>query len=78
MAVGKSPVSSALWTLSSRRLSLVVIVVMSASMVAAVSVVPSIVIEPVTSGVRPTAVVEPMPDSSSSMRKPTNVPVESS
>jgi hypothetical protein len=35
-------------------------------------------IVPLTVGVRPTAVVEPIPDSSSSTRKPTNVPVESS
>ena len=70
--------SRALCTLSSRRLSLVVIEVMSASIVAAVTVVPSMVIVPVTSGVRPTAVVEPSPVSSSSTRKPTNVPVESS
>ena len=51
---------------------------MSASIVAAVTVVPSMVTVPLTSGVRPTAVVEPSPLSSSSTRKPTNVPVESS
>ena len=47
-------------------------------MVVAVSVVPSMVIVPLTAGVRPTAVVEPIPLSSSLTRKPTNVPVESS
>src|SRR3954454_20974580 len=51
---------------------------MSATMEAAVSVVPSMVIVPVTAGVRPTAVVDPRPVSSSATRKPTNVPVESS
>src|SRR6478735_2600649 len=49
---------------------------MSASMSAAVTAVPAIAIVPVTAGVRPTAVVEPMPLSSSFTRKPTNVPVE--
>ena len=71
-------VSSALWTLSSRRLSLVVIADMSASIVTSVTVVPSMTNVPLTSGVRPTAVVDPMPVSSSSTRNPTKVPVESS
>ena len=51
---------------------------MFASTETAVTVVPSIVIVPDTSGVRPTAVVEPIPLNSSWTRKPTNVPVESS
>ena len=51
---------------------------MFASTETAVTVVPSIVIVPDTSGVRPTAVVEPIPDNSSWTRNPTNVPVESS
>ena len=42
------------------------------------TVVPSIVIAPDTCGVRPTAVVEPIPLNSSCTRNPTNVPVESS
>jgi hypothetical protein len=49
---------------------------MSASIVAAVSVVPSEVIPPVTSGVRPTPVVDPIPVNSSPTRNPTNVPFE--
>jgi hypothetical protein len=50
-------------------------VVRSTSKLAAVSVVPSMVIDPVTSPVRPTAVVEPIAASSSWMRNPANVPV---
>ena len=65
VAIGNSPVSRADCTRLSRRDSLVVMAVMSASKVAAVRVVPSIVISPVTSGVRPTAVVEPIVVSSS-------------
>ena len=65
VAVGNCDVSRASCTRSSRRLSLVVIDVMSASMLAAVTVVPSTVTVPETAGVRPTAVVEPMPVSSS-------------
>ena len=75
VAVGNWLVSSACWTLSSRRFSLVVMVVRSISKLAVVTVVPSISIEPVTSPVRPTAVVEPMSASSSWIRKPANVPV---
>ena len=78
VASGNSSVSSAPRALSSRRLSLVVIASMFASIETAVTVVPSIVIVPATSGVRPTAVVEPIPLNSSSTRNPTNVPVESS
>ena len=62
----------------SRRELFVVSCVMSASIVVAVSVVPSIVMAPVTAGVRPTAVVDPMPASSSATRNPTKLPVESS
>ena len=57
---------------------LVVIAVMSASIVTAVTVVPSTTSVPVISGVRPTAVVDPIADNSSSTLNPTNVPVESS
>lgn len=78
VAVGNRSVSSASCTLSSRRRSLVVIVLRSISNEAAVTVVPSIVIEPVTSPVRPTAVAAPIRDSSSSTRKPAKVPVADS
>ena len=50
-------------------------VLRSISKLASVTVVPSMTIEPVTSPVRPTAVVDPMEASSSSMRKPAKVPV---
>ena len=74
VAVGNWPVSRARCTLSSRRDSLVVMVLTSISKLASVTVVPSMTIEPVTSPVRPTAVVDPIDASSSSMRKPAKVP----
>ena len=49
---------------------------MSAVTSAAVNFVPSMVIVPLTAGVRPTAVVDPIPLSCSWTRNPTNVPVE--
>ncbi len=78
VAWGNWSVSSASRARPSRRLSLVVRADMSAVMVAACTVVPSISSVPVTSGVRPTAVVDPTPLSSSATRKPAKVPVESS
>ena len=78
MAAGNWSVSRACCTRRSRRESFVVIVLRSASIAAAVRVVPSIVMVPVTSPVRPTAVVDPMLASSSSTRNPTNDPVADS
>src|SRR4029079_5063862 len=78
VAVGNCLVPSAPRAGPSRRELLVVSLVMSASIDASVTVVPAIVIAPVTAGVGPTGVVDPMLLSSSLTRKPTNVPVESS
>ena len=74
MAVGNCPVSRALCTRLSRWAALVVKVVVSTSKVAAVRLSPEMVAVPLTSPVRPTAVVEPIDESSSWIRKPAKVP----